>query len=121
MKTYNNKNKKLLYCPCRQMFLQYTPEEEVRQNLLQYLINDMEIPVDSISTEFPLSHIDSKSRQRADIVVWSRDREGQEIALLVLELKAEHVHLTDQTLDQVRSYNKILKAKYIGISNGSHV
>ncbi|MBT2736193.1 type I restriction enzyme HsdR N-terminal domain-containing protein [Bacillus sp. ISL-7] len=121
MKTYKSKTKKLLYCPCRQIFLHYTPEEEVRQNLLQYLIHDMEIPADSISTEFPLNRIDPRSRKRADIVVWNRDRDGHEYPLLVLELKAEHIELTDQTLQQVKSYNDILKAKYIGISNGSYV
>ncbi|MEH6945378.1 type I restriction enzyme HsdR N-terminal domain-containing protein [Bacillus sp. JJ722] len=121
MKTYKNKNKKLLYDPCRQTFLQHTPEEKVRQDFIQFLIQDMKIPADSISTEFALNHIDSNSRQRADIVVWSRDREGNETALLVIELKAEHIDLTDHTIDQVKAYNEILKAKYIGVSNGTYV
>jgi hypothetical protein len=121
MKTYKSKKGKLLYCPCRKIFLQYTPEEEVRQNLLQYLIYEMEIPADSINTEFPLSYLDSKSKKRADIIVWYKDREGHEFPLLVLELKAEHIALTNQTLEQVISYNEIIKAKYIGISNGLDV
>ena len=119
MKMYHNKNGKLLYCPCRKKFLQYTPEEVVRQKLLKYLINDMGIPADSIDTEYPLSHMDASSKQRADIVVWYRNREGKQCPLLVLELKAEHIPLTDQTLDQVKSYNQIIKAKYMGISNGT--
>jgi len=121
MKIYKNGRKKLLYDPCRQVFLHYTPEEEVRQRMIQVLLEEMEIPRDSISTEFALKQIDSTSGQRADIVVWHKDREGKEHALLVLELKAEHIELTDHTLEQVKTYNEILKGKYIGIANGKQV
>jgi hypothetical protein len=89
--------------------------------MIQVLLEEMEIPRDSISTEFALKQIDSTSGQRADIVVWHKDREGKEYALLVLELKAKHIELTDHTLEQVKTYNEILKAKYIGIANGKLV
>ncbi|WP_423409025.1 type I restriction enzyme HsdR N-terminal domain-containing protein [Heyndrickxia sp. MSNUG] len=121
MKIYKNGRKKLLYDPCRQILLQHTPEEEVRQRVLTVLIEEMGIPRDTISTEYPLGKIDSTSRQRADIVVWNKNRDGDEHALLVLEIKASHVELTDHTLMQVKSYNEILKAKYIGISNGKQM
>jgi hypothetical protein len=121
MKAYKNKKGKLLYCPCRKIFLQHTPEEVVRQRLLQYLIHEMQIPADSISTEYPLNRISPNTRQRADIVVWYKNREGLELPLLVLELKAQHIQLTQQTLEQVKSYNEILNAKYIGVSNGTYV
>jgi len=121
MKIYKNGRKKLIYDPCRQILLQYTPEEEVRQKIIQVLIEEMEIPRDTISTEFPLNHIDSTSKQRADIVVWHKERDGNEHALLVLEIKAKHIELTNHTLEQVKSYNKILNAKYIGISNGKQM
>lgn len=121
MKVFKNGRKKLIYDPCRQILLQHTPEEEVRQAILQVLIEDMEIPRETISTEYALNHMDSTSKQRADIVVWHKDRDGNELALLVLEIKAKHIELTDQTLEQVKSYNKILHAKYIGISNGKQM
>jgi hypothetical protein len=113
MRIYKNGRKKLLFDPCRQIFLEFTPEEEVRQKILHVLMDDMEIPRDSISTEFALP-----TGQRADIVVWHKDRNGNEHALLVIEVKAQHIELTDHTLEQVKSYNNILKAKYIGIANG---
>ncbi|WP_043931156.1 type I restriction enzyme HsdR N-terminal domain-containing protein [Bacillus sp. EB01] len=121
MKILKNGRKKLIYDPCRQILLQYTPEEEVRQKIIQVLIEEMEIPKDSISTEFALNHIDSTSKKRADIVVWHKDRDGIQHALLVLEIKASHIELTDHTLEQVKTYNKILKAKYIGIANGKQM
>jgi hypothetical protein len=121
MKIFKNGRKKLIYDPCRQILLQRTPEEEVRQSIIQLLIGDMKIPRDTIDTEFPLNRIDSTSRKRADIVVWHKDRDGKEHALLVLEIKAAHIELTDYTLEQVTSYNQILQAKYIGICNGKHM
>jgi hypothetical protein len=121
MKIYKNGRKKFLYDPCRQILLQHTPEEEVRQRVLTILIEEMGIPRDTISTEYALGKIDPTSRQRADIVVWNKNRDGDEHALLVLEIKASHVELTDHTLMQVKSYNEILKAKYIGISNGKQM
>ncbi|WP_456276768.1 type I restriction enzyme HsdR N-terminal domain-containing protein [Bacillus sp. AK128] len=121
MKIYKNGRKKLIFDPCRQILLQYTPEEEVRQKTIQVLIEEMEMPRDTISTEFALNQIDPTSRQRADIVVWHKDRDGNEHALLVLEIKANHIELTNHTLEQVQSYNEILKAKYLGISNGKHM
>ncbi|MBD8069748.1 type I restriction enzyme HsdR N-terminal domain-containing protein [Bacillus sp. PS06] len=121
MKIYKNGRKKLIFDPCRQILLQYTPEEEVRQKIIEVLIEDMKIPRDTISTEFALSKVDSTSKKRADIVVWHKDRDGNEHALIVLEIKATHIELTNHTLEQVKSYNEILKAKYIGISNGQHM
>lgn len=121
MKIFKNGRKKLLYDPCRQILLQHTPEEAVRQRVLTILIEEMGIPRETISTEYALGKIDPTSRQRADIVVWNKNRDGEEHALLVLEIKASHVELTDHTLMQVKSYNEILKAKYIGISNGKQM
>lgn len=118
MKIYKSKNQKSIYCPSRQILLHLTPEEKVRQELLKKLINDMEIPASSISTEYHLSKKDPKSKQRADIVVWEETKSGEKIPLIVFELKANHIEITDQTLDQVLSYNKILKAQYVGVSNG---
>lgn len=118
MKIYKSKNQKSIYCLSRQILLHLTPEEIVRQELLETLINDMEIPASSISTEYHLSKKDPKSKQRADVVVWEETKGGEKIPLIVFELKANHIEITDQTLDQVLSYNEILKAQYVGVSNG---
>ncbi|MFI8577555.1 type I restriction enzyme HsdR N-terminal domain-containing protein [Rossellomorea aquimaris] len=121
MKIFKDGNEKLIFDPCRQILLKCTPEEEVRQNLIEILVKDMRIPMELISTEYTLNKMDSKSGQRADIVVWNRGREGIKEALLILEVKAAHIEITDHTLKQVMSYNKILKAKYVGVSNGSSI
>lgn len=119
MEIYKNQKQNLIYCPCRQIFLNLTPEEKVRQEVLIMLTNEMNIPVSAIKTEFPLSRIDKKSKQRADIIVYKRNELGGEEPLIVIETKAENVEITNQTLEQVLSYNKVLKAPFVGISNGN--
>lgn len=121
MEVYKNKKQKLIYCPSRQIFLNLTPEEKVRQEVLNLLIKEMNIPLTAISTEFPLSRIDKKSKQRADIIVWVKDKRGEEVPLIVIETKANHIVITDQTLEQVLSYNEILNAPYVGVSNGDFI
>ncbi|MBM7650474.1 hypothetical protein JOC78_003466 [Bacillus ectoiniformans] len=116
---YRNKRGKLLYCPCRKVFLHHTPEEEIRQKVLAILIEEMGIPADSIDTEYPLSQFNPQLKTRADIIVWQRDRMGNEKPLLVLEVKAAHIPLTDHALEQVRDYNQTIQAKYIGTTNGN--
>ncbi|MFI8684682.1 type I restriction enzyme HsdR N-terminal domain-containing protein [Rossellomorea sp. NPDC077527] len=119
MKVFKEGNEKVIFDPCRQILLKFTPEEEVRQNLIEILVKDMKIPIELISTEYALNKVDSNSGQRADIVVWNRGRDGIKEALLVVEVKAAHIELTDHALEQVMSYNKILKARYVGVSNGN--
>lgn len=96
-----------------------TPEEEVRQEVVEYLIEELQIPLSSIDTEYPLSRLNPSTKLRADIIVWHWDKEsGEEKALVVLEVKAPNVALTDKTLDQVISYQQIVRSPYIGMANG---
>ncbi|WP_442636912.1 type I restriction enzyme HsdR N-terminal domain-containing protein [Rossellomorea marisflavi] len=109
-----------MYDPCRQIFVPYTPEEEVRQKVVQILIEKLGIPKESISTEFPLSRIDPTTKKRADVVVWKTEEDGRKTALMVLELKAAHLPYSDHALEQVLEYNTYLKAEYVGVSNGDY-
>lgn len=93
-----------------------TPEEAVRQRVIHHLIDKAGVPSNLISSEYLLSKVDGQSNKRADIVVWTEDK-----PLLVMELKAAHIELTENVLEQVISYNEILKARYVGISNGNNI
>lgn len=53
-------------------------------------------------------------QKRFDIMVL--DRVGA--PFLLVECKAPEVKLSQQTAEQIAVYNKIVKAKYISISNG---
>jgi len=118
----NRKRKRVrttLFDSSRSILVQATPEEHVRQELVQILIEKMSIPIEAIQTEFPLHYLDSSTLMRADVVVWYREnRYDHDKPLIVFEVKAPHVEITDQTLDQVLSYQEILQCPFIGITNG---
>ncbi|MBM7706066.1 hypothetical protein JOD03_000968 [Chryseomicrobium aureum] len=118
MTIYKRGTKKLIECRNRKILLQRTPEEIVRQKVVDFLLDEMGVPEECISLEFPLNTIKSTSNMRADIIVWKIDSNQKKYPFLVLEIKASHISLTEETLVQVEKYNRILKAKYVGVSNG---
>ncbi|WP_299459970.1 type I restriction enzyme HsdR N-terminal domain-containing protein [uncultured Microscilla sp.] len=91
-----------------------TPEEWVRQNLIHYLINYLGYPKSLIKVETGLKY--DKRQKRSDVLVY--DREGQ--VFLLIECKAMHIKIGQDTLEQVSAYNHVLKAQHIMITNGHH-
>ena len=55
-----------------------------------------------------------KNQKRSDIVVL--DRDGK--VFLLVECKAPSIRLDQKVLGQVSSYNKVLDARYLAITNG---
>ena len=55
-----------------------------------------------------------KNQKRSDILVL--DREGQ--VFLLVECKAPSVKLDQKVTGQLATYNKVLDAKYLAITNG---
>jgi len=101
-----------IFDPISQKYLVLTPEEWVRQHLIQYLVQEKDVPIGLLRREIPLK-INGASL-RADLVAYSR--EGK--ALIVGECKAPHIRLSQATLDQVGHYNRKLRAGHIIITNG---
>lgn len=95
-----------------QKYVVLTPEEWVRQHLVQYLVQEKGTPLGLLRREIPLNVYGV--RKRADVVAYDR----QARPIIVAECKAPHVELNQATLDQVGSYNKMLRACYIIITNG---
>ncbi len=102
----------LILDPCRKKWVTLTPEEWVRQHLVQYLVQDRAYPEGLISTELSL-RINGLTR-RTDVVVF--DRRGY--AIMLIECKAPKINLTQKVFDQVARYNWNMKVPYLVISNG---
>ncbi len=96
----------------RKKWLILTPEEWVRQHVLNYLVREKKIPPSIISIEKELTLNDLKKRY--DIVVYGRDMKPW----LIVECKAPFIALTRQVVDQALRYNLIVKAPLLMISNG---
>ena len=95
----------------RGQYLKATPEELVRQSAIRWL-ESAGVAAASIGREVPVSV--SGRLLRADIVVYSADA----VPVLVIECKAPSVTLSEKVLLQVFEYNKVLKAKYVMVTNG---
>ena len=96
----------------RGRYLLLTPEEEVRQRVIAFLISHCGVLPHSIAQEYSVKI--NGTAQRADIVVVGKDLKP---AILV-ECKAPDVTIDSDVLSQAARYNAILGARYIILTNG---
>ena len=108
----NNENKVSIFDEIRKKFIILTPEEWVRQHVVQFLMVEKKYPKSLINVEKVLKINDL--RKRYDVVVFNPDGT---IHILV-ECKAPEIKIAQTTFDQIARYNLTLKATYLMVSNG---
>ncbi len=96
----------------RKKHIQLTPEEWVRQNFIEFLLNDKKIPKGLISVESKITL--NGLTKRTDILVHSRDAKP----LLIVECKSADIKINQQVFDQIARYNMVLDVKYLVLTNG---
>lgn len=96
----------------RKKWLTLTPEEWVRQHLLNYLINHKNYPASRLAIEKELILNDTK--KRFDLVVYNENLQP----FLIIECKAPYIELDNSVIDQVKRYNISIKAEMFMVSNG---
>ena len=96
----------------RRKYVALTPEAWVRQHFIHYLIESKGYPASLLANEVKLK-IGSKTL-RADSVLYSTQLSPR----MIVEYKAPHIKITQQTFDQIFAYNLLLKADYLVVSNG---
>lgn len=102
---------------CRGYLVPATPEEEVRQDTLDWLIDEHKIPAHLVRSEFHTAR--RGGRGRADIVVLapgSNDHEGD--AVLVVECKRTDMFVDSATHDQAINSAETVGATYVVVTNG---
>ena len=105
--------------PVRKKKVAAKPEEQVRQALVRWLLDEAKIPPRLISVEYSLSALDPTSRKRADIVVWKPGGDAGGLQPWLLgECKAPGILLDDKVADQVRRYAETIHAAFVLVSNG---
>lgn len=116
-KKFIRNGKKCFFDPIRKKLILITPEEIVRQQVIQFLIKDMHVPNEYIEVEVPMSYFKKGLKGRADIIVYS-ERDNQLIPVLIIECKANLVPLTDSVFNQVIRYDEMIFADVIMVTNG---
>ena len=108
----NKENKTLVFDSIRKKWLKLVPEEWVRLNCIEFLINEKKISksIISVEKEFKLNNL----KKRFDIVVFNKKGE----IYLLVECKAPNVKISQSVFNQITKYNLVLKSKFLMISNG---
>lgn len=101
-----------IFDPIRKKWYVLTPEEWVRQHVLNYLIEVKKYPASLVSVEKEISL--NGLKKRYDIVIYKKDLNPY----LIVECKAPFVSLDITTIEQAQRYNLMLKANYLMITNG---
>ncbi len=98
----------------RKKFVALTPEEWVRQNFIQYVVAEKKYPASLIAVETGLKY--NRLQKRSDIAIY--DRKGN--LWMLIECKAPEIKISQETFDQVATYNMSgkVKTRFLGVTNG---
>tara|TARA_B110000003_G_scaffold178452_1_gene177864 strand:+ start:2151 stop:2606 length:456 start_codon:yes stop_codon:yes gene_type:complete len=108
----NSENNTYIFDVIRKKFVVLQPEEWVRQNCIQFLINEKNFPVNLINVE-KVVKINGLNK-RYDIIAYNSDGS----IFLIVECKAPKVKISQSAFDQIAIYNLTLKASYLMVTNG---
>lgn len=106
--------------PIRKKEIADTPEEEIRQALVRWLLDTCLVPRHLMETEFSLSNLQKGSRDRIDVLVHGF-RNGGGVATPWLLAECKRVGETDwKALEvQVNKYLRLLRPRHILLGIGA--
>ena len=104
--------KEFIFDDLRRQWIRLTPEEWVRQNMLQYLVQVKQYPASLIAVEKEIAL--GEMRKRFDILVHKASRPW-----MVIECKEMGSPLTEKVLRQILNYNIGLQTDFLVITNGN--
>lgn len=104
--------KEMIFDLIRRQWLQLNEEEWVRQNFIQFLVQEMKYPLELIAVEKEIQL--GNLKKRFDILVYDK---GHKPWMLV-ECKAAEITLDEKVLHQVLRYNISMPAAFLIITNG---
>jgi hypothetical protein len=104
--------KEQIFDPIRKIWVRLSPEEWVRQNFLQVLVQYQEVPASLIAIEKEIKW--GETKKRFDILVYKDTKPW-----LIVECKEMNVPLSESVLRQVLHYNSKLETHFIVITNGN--
>jgi len=104
--------KEMIFDFIRKQWLLLNEEEWVRQNFIQFLVQELKYPSELIAVEKEIQLGDLK--KRFDILVYNRDHKPW----MLVECKAGEIVLDEKVLLQVLRYNISMPANFLVITNG---
>ena len=108
----NSENKVFIFDEIRKKFIILTPEEWVRQHVIQFLLAEKKYPKSLINVEKALNV--NGLRKRYDVVVFNPNGS----IFILVECKSPEIKTAQATFDQIARYNMSLKAQFLMVTNG---
>ena len=109
------RGKEYIFDEFRKLWIRLTPEEWVRQNFLQYLVQVKKYPLALIAVEKEIQL--GELKKRFDILVYSRNH----LPWMMVECKSTDIAIDEQVLAQILRYNMSVPVPFLVITNGSYV
>jgi hypothetical protein len=106
--------KTIIFDSLRKRWLNLTPEEWVRQNFIQVLIQQYNYPSSLIAIEKEIQL--GELKKRFDILVYDKQHQPW----LMVECKAPSIELDENVLNQLLRYNISTPVSYMLITNGDY-
>ncbi len=101
-----------IWCLVRKKWVAFTKEEWVRQNWLNYLIHVQHYPASLMAVEKEI-HL-GELKKRIDILVYKNS-----IPWILIECKEQEVPLSEQTIQQILTYQTVIQSGVLIVSNGN--
>ena len=113
-KIKGEENKELIFDEVRKRWVRLTPEEWVRQNMIQYLLQDLKYPASLLSIEKELKL--GELRKSCDVIVYK-----DATPWMIIECKEPNVPLSEKTMQQILRYHLALPVPFLCLTNGNQV
>lgn len=113
LKWKEKNGQRLVFDPIRKKWLVLTPEEWVRQHVLQYLLVVKAYPQAYIAIEKNMQL--GELKKRFDLLVYDPAHKPW----MMVECKAMDIQLNEQVLHQILRYNLAIPVPYLVITNGA--
>ena len=104
--------KEMIFDFIRKQWLLLNEEEWVRQNFIQFLVQELKYPSELIAVEKEIQL--GELKKRFDILVYDPDHKPW----MLVECKAGEIVLDEKVLFQVLRYNISMPANFLVITNG---
>ena len=114
-KIKGEEGKEIIFDEVRKQWVRLTPEEWVRQNMLQYLVQTLQYPAALIAVEKELKM--GELKKRFDILIYNQQHQPW----LMIECKAMEIALDENVLQQIIRYNMAMPVAFMFITNGTSV
>ncbi|TPD70687.1 type I restriction enzyme HsdR N-terminal domain-containing protein [Flavobacterium microcysteis] len=108
----NTEGKISIFDEIRRKFIILTPEEWVRQHVVQYLLQEKKYPKSYINVEKVIKL--NGLIKRYDVVVFQPNGK----LFLLVECKSADIVINQTTFDQIARYNMALESEYLMVTNG---